>query len=122
MALTLQDFGGQFSPSTITFNVAELNARLEAAGLPKWDEPRDAIEPLLWVLLRLFYSTQIDFSQVSGVLFNQQDLQNQSRTLRVSRANLSPTLLSPSAISARELYTLQFNFVGANDLTDPDLL
>lgn len=59
---------------------------------------------------------------MSGVLFNQQDLENQSRTLRVSRVNLSPTILSASSISARELYTLQFNFVGANDLTDPDLL
>ncbi|WP_143592287.1 hypothetical protein [Picosynechococcus sp. PCC 7002] len=122
MALTLQDFGGQFSPSTITFNIADLNAKLEAAGLPKWDDPRNAIEPFFWILLRLFYSTQIDFSQVSGVLFNQQDLENQSRTLRVSRVNLSPTILSASSISARELYTLQFNFVGANDLTDPDLL
>ncbi|WP_157094734.1 hypothetical protein [Picosynechococcus sp. PCC 7003] len=123
MALTLQDFGGQFSPSTITFNIAELNAKLEAAGLPKWDEPRDAIEPLLWVLLRLFYSTQIDFSQrIQGVTYSPEALANQSRTLQVSRTNFSTSTLSPSAISAREFYSLQFNFVGANDLTDPDLL
>lgn len=54
MALTLQDFGGQFSPSTITFNIADLNAKLEAAGLPKWDDPRNAIEPFFLDIVEAF--------------------------------------------------------------------
>ncbi|WP_024547125.1 hypothetical protein [Picosynechococcus sp. NKBG15041c] len=118
--LTLKDFGGSLSGGTITFSIYEMNELLKANGLPIWNNPKDRIEPFLWMLLRLFYSTQIDFTQVQNILFSEEQLAKQSNTLRVSRSSASGT--PGTAIAARELYTLQFNFVGAEPLTDPDLL
>jgi hypothetical protein len=118
--LTLKNFGGSLSGGTINFSIHEMNQLLRANGLPIWNNPKDRIEPFLWMLIRLFVAQQIDFTQVSGILFPPEVLAKQSNTLKASRVAIGGT--PGTAIAARELYTLQFNFVGAEPLTDPDLL